>query len=141
VLAFILFILDIKAPTHGALTAAGVGSMIVAALVLFNSPNVPSFQRVSISVAVGSSMMTGGLFFGILIFALRAHQAPVRTGAQILVGRYGTVTRDLNPRGQVQLGGELWTAESAEAGVALPSGTRVQVERVQGLKLLVRKSE
>jgi membrane-bound serine protease (ClpP class) len=141
VLAFVLFILDIKAPTHGALTAAGVASMVVAALVLFNSPNVPSFQRVSISVAVGSSLMTGGLFFGILLFALRAHQAPVRTGAQILVGRFGTVTRDLNPRGQVQLGGELWTAESAEEGVTLPSGTRVQVEQVKGLRLLVRKSE
>jgi membrane-bound serine protease (ClpP class) len=46
--AFILFILDIKAPTHGALTAAGVGSFIVGALILFNSPNVPSFQRVSV---------------------------------------------------------------------------------------------
>jgi membrane-bound serine protease (ClpP class) len=141
VLAFVLFILDIKAPTHGALTAAGVGSLIVAALVLFNSPNVPSFQRVSIPVAVGSSLMTGGLFFGILIYALRAHQAPLRTGAQILVGRSGTVTVDLNPRGQVQLGGELWTAESADAGVSLPRGTRVKVEQVSGVKLMVRKSE
>jgi membrane-bound serine protease (ClpP class) len=141
VLAFVLFILDIKAPTHGALTAAGVGSLIVAALVLFNSPNVPSFERVSIPVAVGSSLMTGGLFFGILIFALRARGAPLRTGAQILVGRYGTVTVDLDPRGQVQLGGELWTAESAVAGVNLPRGTRVQVEQVHGVKLLVRKSE
>jgi membrane-bound serine protease (ClpP class) len=30
-LAFVLFIVDIKAPTHGALTAAGVGSLIVGA--------------------------------------------------------------------------------------------------------------
>jgi membrane-bound serine protease (ClpP class) len=141
VLAFVLFILDIKAPTHGALTAAGVGSMIVAALVLFNSPNVPSFERVSIPVAVVSSLMTGGLFFGILIYALRARQSPLRTGAQILVGRFGTVTVDLNPRGQVQLGGELWSAESAEAGVDLPRGTLVQVDQVRGVKLLVRKSE
>jgi membrane-bound serine protease (ClpP class) len=141
VLAFVLFILDIKAPTHGALTAAGVGSLIVAALVLFNSPNVPSFERVSIPVAVGSALMTGGLFFGILIFALRAHEAPLRTGTQILVGRYGTVTVDLDPRGQVQVGGELWTAESALDGVTLPRGTRIQVEQVHGVKLLVRKYE
>jgi membrane-bound serine protease (ClpP class) len=141
VLAFVLFILDIKAPTHGALTAAGVGSLIVAALVLFNSPNVPSFERVSVPVAVGSALMTGGLFFGILIFALRAHDAPLRTGAQILIGRFGTVTVDLDPRGQVQVGGELWTAEPAVAGDSLPRGTRVQVEQVHGVKLLVRKSE
>src|SRR5574340_32885 len=43
--AFVLFILDIKAPTHGALTAAGVGSFIVGALVLFNSPGTPQFQQ------------------------------------------------------------------------------------------------
>jgi membrane-bound serine protease (ClpP class) len=141
VLAFILFILDIKAPTHGALTAAGVGSLIVAALVLFNSPSVPSTQRVSIPVAVISSLMTGGLFFGVLLFALRARQSPLRTGTQTLIGRFGTVTSDLNPRGQVQLGSELWTAESTEEGIDLPRGTRVQVERVHGVKLMVRKSE
>jgi len=48
--AFVLFILDIKAPTHGALTAAGTVSLIVGALVMFNSPNVPSFQRVPVAV-------------------------------------------------------------------------------------------
>jgi membrane-bound serine protease (ClpP class) len=47
-IAFVLFILDVKAPTHGALTAAGVGSFIVGALVLFNSPGTPDFQRVSV---------------------------------------------------------------------------------------------
>ncbi len=34
-LSFILFMLDIKAPTHGALTVAGIGSFIVGGLVLF----------------------------------------------------------------------------------------------------------
>ena len=33
VIAFVLFVLDIKAPTHGALTIAGVASFIVGALV------------------------------------------------------------------------------------------------------------
>ena len=36
--AFVLFILDIKAPTHGALTVAGAVSFIAGALILFNSP-------------------------------------------------------------------------------------------------------
>ena len=38
-ISFILFILDIKAPTHGALTIAGVGTFISGALVLFNCIN------------------------------------------------------------------------------------------------------
>jgi membrane-bound serine protease (ClpP class) len=53
VTAFVLFLLDIKAPTHGALTAAGVASFIAGALVLFNSPGVPQFQRVSVPLVVG----------------------------------------------------------------------------------------
>ncbi|MEP6896083.1 MAG: ATP-dependent Clp protease proteolytic subunit, partial [Chloroflexota bacterium] len=53
VTAFLLFILDIKAPTHGALTAAGVGSFIIGALVLFNTPATPQFQRVSVPLVVG----------------------------------------------------------------------------------------
>ena len=50
--SFVLFILDIKAPTHGALTAAGIGSFIVGALVLFNSPGTPQFQRVSVPLVI-----------------------------------------------------------------------------------------
>lgn len=137
--AFVLFVLDIKAPTHGALTAAGVASLIIGALVLFNSPNVPSFQRVSVPLIVGTSLASGGMFFIILLFALRAQRTPIRTGQESLVGRVGAVRSALAPQGSVQLGGELWTAELAEPGEALPPGTRVKVVKVEGLRLIVRK--
>ena len=140
VIAFALFILDIKAPTHGALTAAGVGSLIVGALVLFNTPvDAPGFQPVSIPLVVASSLITGAMFLTILIFALRAQKAPVRMGMQSLVGRTGNVTAELNPRGQVQLGGELWSAELIQGPLPVPKGTRVQVIGVEGLKLLVQR--
>ena len=71
-IAFVLFILDIKAPTHGALTTAGVASFIVGALVLFNSPGTPQFQRVSVPLVIGMGIFLGLLFFGILLIALRA---------------------------------------------------------------------
>jgi len=139
VLAFALFILDIKAPTHGALTAAGVGSLIIGALVLFNSSNVPGVQHASVPLVIGTSIMTGALFFGILLFALRAQKVPIRTGQETLLGKVGTVTVDLNPRGHVQVAGELWTAELADSSEALPRGTRVAVVGVKGVKLLVQK--
>ena len=63
IMAFVLFILDIKAPTHGALTTAGVASFIVGALVLFNSPGTPQFQRVSVPLVVGMGVFLGLLFF------------------------------------------------------------------------------
>src|SRR5512142_763714 len=57
--AFVLFILDIKAPTHGALTTAGVASFIVGALVLFNSVGTPQFQRVSVPLVIGFGIFLG----------------------------------------------------------------------------------
>jgi len=56
--AFVLFALDIKAPTHGALTVAGTGSLIVGALILFNSPGTPQFQQVSIPLVITVSIIT-----------------------------------------------------------------------------------
>lgn len=138
VMAVVLFILDLNAPTHGALTAAGVGSLIVGALVLFNSPNVPDFQRVSIPLVVGSSIVTGTVFFIVLVFAIRAQKEPIRTGQESLLGRTGIVQTDLDPVGIVHLSGEQWTA-IAEGEECLPVGTRVQVVRLQGLRLVVRR--
>jgi membrane-bound serine protease (ClpP class) len=139
-IAFVLFILDIKAPTHGALTVAGVASLIVGALVLFNSPSVPSFQRVSVPLIVVASMLTGGMFFVILMFAIRARFEPVRMGAESLVGRYGYVTSQITRAGQVQLGGEQWSAQLAPGEASLPPGARVQVVRVEGVKLVVKSA-
>lgn len=139
ILAFVLFILDIKAPTHGALTAAGVGSLIVGALVLFNSPNVPPFQRVSVPLVVGMSLLTGGTFFGVLLIALRAQRTLRRMGGEGLVGRMGVVRTPLSPRGTVQVASELWSAESLDGDEPVLSGTHVRVERMEGIRLYVRK--
>lgn len=138
-LAFVLFILDIKAPTHGALTAAGVGSFIVGALVLFNSPNVPSFQRVSVPLIIGTGVTLGAIFFVILGFALRAQKAPVKIGHESLVGQIGLVKTKLNPTGTVQLGSELWTATLITGDSPAQPGERVEVVRVEQLQIIVQK--
>ncbi len=139
--AFVLFILDIKAPTHGALTTAGVISLIVGALVLFNSPSVPSFQRVSVPLVIVTSIFIGLIFFGILLFAIRAQKTPIRMGQESLIQRTGTVRSEIAPTGIVQLGGEQWTAELAEGEDPIPQGTVVVVEHVQGLRLIVRRTK
>ncbi len=141
VTSFVLFILDIKAPTHGSLTAAGVGSLIVGALVLFNTPVTPSFQHVSVPLVVGVSVVSGGIFFVIMMIAVRAQKTPVWTGEESMSGRFGTTRTNLDPKGSVQVGGELWSAELEEGASKLPAGTRVEVVKVDGLRLVVRKVE
>jgi len=138
--AFVLFILDIKAPTHGALTTAGVASFIVGALVLFNSPGVPQFQRVSVPLVIGTGFVIGLLFFTILMFALRALHVPIRAGIESFVGKTGTArTAVQGSGGQVQLGSELWSAESVESSDPIGKGDRVEVVEVKGLRLKVKK--
>lgn len=139
--AFVLFVLDIKAPTHGALTAAGVASLILGALVLFNSPGTPDFQRVSVPLVVSVSLITAAIFLGILTFALRSLRIPIRAGQESLAGRLGTVRSSIAPIGTVQVAGELWTAELADGEEPIPAGTRVQVVRVAGIHLVVRRAQ
>ncbi len=106
IIAFVLFILDIKAPTHGALTTAGVASFIVGALVLFNSPGTPQFQRVSVPLVIGMSLFLGLLFFGVLLLALRAQHRPIQTGSEALLGKTGTAKSFRGRRGGAGSGGQ-----------------------------------
>ena len=137
--AFVLFILDIKAPTHGALTTAGVASFIVGALVLFNSPGTPQFQQVSVPLVVGMGVFLGLLFFVILGFALRAQKTPIRMGMESFTGKIGAAKTDIRLTGQVQMGSELWTAEPVPGSDVIRKGDKVEVVRVEGLRLIVRK--
>jgi membrane-bound serine protease (ClpP class) len=138
--AFALFILDINAPTHGALTTAGVASFIVGALVLFNSPGTPDFLRVSVPLVIATGLAIGLLFFAILLFAIRALRAPVSSGAESFVGKTGTATMSIGGSGgQVQLGSELWSAEKADPSERIRKGDRVEVVEIKGLRLKVRK--
>jgi membrane-bound serine protease (ClpP class) len=137
--AFVLFILDIKAPTHGALTTAGVGSFIAGALILFNSPGTPQFQRVSIPLVIAVSVGIGAMFAIILTIALRAQRAPALMGMHAMLQRTG-IARDWEGiNGQVQVGSELWSAEAEAASGKIRKGDAVEVVQVKGLRLIVRK--
>lgn len=142
VIAFVLFLLEIKAATHGALTIAGVASFIAGALVLFNSPEVPSFQRVSPPLVVGTGIFLGALFLLVMMLALRAQRAPVRViSIANLPGLTGIARTDLAGEGTVQIGGELWTARPVHGSPPIHKGERVEVVSSEGLVLAVRKRD
>jgi membrane-bound serine protease (ClpP class) len=140
ILAFALFILEIKAPTHGALAAAGAASFITGALVLFNTaPRLPGFARVSVPLVVGTGIFIAASFLVMVTIALRAQHTPLCTGSQTLLGQIGEVRSQLSPNGTVQVAGELWGAEGAEGEGMLPEGTRIEVAALRGLTLIVRR--
>lgn len=138
--AFVLFLLEIKATTHGALAAVGVGSLIVGGLVLFNSPGVPGFARISLPSLVLMALVIAGTFMVIVGFALRAQRKPIETGRENLIGRIAIVRSDLAPQGSILLRGEIWSAVLSTPGT-VKAGEQVEIAEVNGLTVVVRPVE
>jgi membrane-bound serine protease (ClpP class) len=132
-LAFILFVVDIKAPTHGALTVGGIVSFILGSLMLFNSP----FYAVSRSLVIGVGLATGLFFAFVVAKAVFIQRRPATTGAESLVGALATTRSDLSPTGTVYLKGEWWEAEAD--GAPIEAGEQVRVESVDGFRLRVTR--
>lgn len=133
VLAFALFIVDIKAPTHGVLTAGGIASFVFGSLILFNSPLYSVSRTLVFSIALG----TGAFFAFAVSKAVRVHKRQAATGREALAGRTATVRSTLDPEGMVMLKGELWKARAAEGPIEV--GESVSVTGIDGFTLLVRR--
>jgi len=132
-LAFILFVIDIKAPTHGVLTVGGIVSFILGSLLLFNSP----FYAVSRSLVIGVGLGTGAFFAFVVAKAVLVQRRPATTGAEGLVGALATARTDLSPTGTVYLKGEWWEAEADETPIE--AGEQVRVKSVDGFRVRVTR--
>ena len=135
ILAIILFILEVKIVSHGALTIGGIIAMIIGSLMLFETPG--PFVRLSIYLILPAVLITA-LFFSLTIsLALKAYRRKPVTGKEELIGMEGIAKTDITGKGgMVVLHGELWSAFSGEP---IAKGDRVVVEEVRDLKLKVRK--
>ncbi len=133
-LAFILFVLDIKAPTHGVLTIGGIISFIAGAALLFYQP----FVEIPWATIIALALFTAAFFLFVIAKVLRAQKRPPATGIEALLGQLGEARTDLNPRGLVYVEG-LWQAEAEDPPI--PKGSRVIVVGYEGLRLRVRRAE
>jgi membrane-bound serine protease (ClpP class) len=133
VLAFVLFVLDIKSPSHGVLTVGGLVSFIVGAYLLFDTGETP----VPWPAIIGSALATA-LFFGwVVSMAVRAQHRPPVPGMTGMVGAVAEVRKPLEPQGMVFVNGEWWQAQSEEG--AVPAGEKVIVTGQEGMLLRVRR--
>lgn len=130
-LAFILFVADIKAPTHGALTASGIVAFVLGSLILFDTP----FYSVSRGLIISVALVTAGFFAFAVGAAVRAQRSKPTTGLEGLIGARAEVRSDLDPEGTVFLQGERWRAR-VQDGTA-KRGEFVQVVDVDGFELVV----
>lgn len=135
-LALVLFLLEIKVPSHGALTIGGVVALTLGSLMLFDSPD--PLLRVSLKVIIPAVVVTSGFFIFLVGKTAQAHRARVTTGREGLVGAEGIVRKWADGQGTILLRGELWKAESLSA---LESGQEVTVTETEGLTLTVTPPE
>ncbi len=130
--AFVLFALEAKLHTHGALTTGGIVVMVLGALLLVDGP-IPQ-MRVSWWAALSVSVPLGLITAFLMTIAIRARRNKSVMGERALIGELAVVRSPLTPSGKVYLHGELWDAVSP---TNVHTGGHVVVRQVQDLVLKV----
>jgi len=131
ILALIFFIMEMKIASYGLLSVAGVISLLLGSIMLFDGgENV----RLSWRVILPTLGIVSGFFVAVAGLVFKSQISRPRTGAAAMIGEIGVVRQALAPRGKVFVHGELW---KARAGSPLPAGTRVKVVSLDNLVLEV----
>ena len=130
--AFVLFALEAKFGTHGALGLGGTAVLILGALLLVDGP-IPQ-MRIRLLTAVAVSVPFGLITMFLVDIAVRARRNKVVTGERGLIGEIGVAQTLLRPDGKVFVHGEIWNAHSS---VPIDPGSTVRVTAVHDLTLTV----
>ncbi len=132
-LAMLLFVVDLKAVTHGVLTTAAVIAMTLGGLMLIDTGFLS--EGINIALLLVTVVVIAGIFGFILRKVIAARRMPYEVGEESMVGRLGVVREPLTPAGLVFIDGALWKA-TAESG-SIPEGASVRVVGIDGLRLQV----
>lgn len=135
-LAIIFFIIEISVVSYGLLTIAGIVTLLLGSLMLFDAPE-PSMQ-LSIWVVLPMVVFMSVFVMGTMYYAMRLHRRGPVSGVEGLVGEEGEALEgiDSGGTGKVFVNGEYWNAVSDSP---LTKGDRVRVVEAEGLKIRVEK--
>lgn len=137
VASIVFFVVELKVPGLGLWSVAGIVSLVLGGLFLFDTAGGVRVSPFAI-VPVAAFM---ALFFGFVVAkALAMQHLPPAQGPQAVVGREGVVLAGgLDPDGVVRVAAEQWKATSPTGHV--PAGSKVRVTRLDGLVLTVEPME
>ncbi len=137
IVALGLFLADLKANTHGILSAGGVLALVLGLAFLINT------GPIGLGVNPVLIALSGLLTFGFFVFFVQriwiARHRPIATGAEALIGANGEAREEIAPEGLVFVRGALWRATTA--GAPIHRGTPVRVVGRKGLQLQVAERE
>jgi membrane protein implicated in regulation of membrane protease activity len=118
----------------------GIGALAaaVAGILGVNSLSLQFLIFATVSIALTAASRT--IFVN--YFSREKTGGDLKTGVEALPGKLGTVvssSRGALHEGAVKVYGSTWTAYPAEGEEPLEAGDRVQVERIQGASIYVRR--
>ncbi len=141
-LGVVLFILETQVVSHGLLAIGGIICFALGASALYTQPGGdPTLPLVEVAtpLIVVSTVTTGLLMVLITLAAIRTRQMPApggTVGVPVALGTTGVVQAPLGPLGTVHLGGETWSARTADER-PLARSTPVRLVGFDGLTAIV----
>jgi membrane-bound serine protease (ClpP class) len=132
ILAIVFFIMEMKIASYGLLSVAGIVSLLLGSLMLFegSGPDMELSWHVLIPTVVAIS----GFFVVVAGLVFRAQINRPATGDKALLGKIGIVKKALKPEGKVFVHGELWNAIAEKP---IEEDVKVRIVNVVGLMLEV----
>jgi membrane-bound serine protease (ClpP class) len=116
----VLFALESQITTNGILAIAGLIAFVLGASILYSAPAGTANEEHVATPVIVSAAAVFALFMGAVAYAairVRRMVAPRGTvGTAVPVGTTGIVQAPLAPQGTVHLGGETWSARTADGG-------------------------
>jgi len=142
VMGVIFFVAEATTPEFGLFVTAGVICLVLGAFFLppVGMPGIPRFYMprrwfLTFRGTVVVLVLGLGAFFALALrSSIRTRRKTPTTGGEGLIGKTGTAVTELDPRGQVMIGGEIWKAFSTSN---LDRGAQVRVVGRKGLLLQV----
>ena len=119
----------------------GIGALAAGLAGLLGVSSVPLQFLIFAVVSIGLTAASRTIFVN--YFSRERTGGDLKTGADALPGKIGTVvtsSRGALHEGAVKVFGSTWTAYPAEGEEPLEAGDRVEVDRVQGASIYVRKA-
>ncbi|MFQ5416553.1 MAG: nodulation protein NfeD [Myxococcota bacterium] len=132
-----LMVAEVFVTSFGLLFAGGIVCFLLGGTMLFDMPEVSdltvSFWTVLLPTVAGFAVCAAVVIYAVGRSLVRRQMS----GVNELIGLVGDTHTALAPVGKVFVRGEYWNAEADEE---IPSGERVEVTGVEGMRLRVRRS-
>ena len=133
-LALVLFITDVYATTHGVLTAGGIVTFFLGAMMLFSQAG-PGYG-LSLRWILPATLLTALFFIFVVGKGIRAQLKPASTGREAMPGKsVSALSRIDAAGGRVFMEGETWNAVST---TPIEAGQPVEISGIEGLTLQVK---